>query len=157
RTPFASTVGSIHGAAQMDVIESGKIVEPLVPPAIASPMFWPRLLRRCHRADTSSVGMRNRFPRVMFRKGSFPSRSRGDFGQVVIFARRRLDPACSIGNPAEETAMKVHVRVLFVFVVATAVGFASTTQGLAQTDPLSSWNDGSAKQAIVEFVRMTTD
>ena len=53
--------------------------------------------------------------------------------------------------------MKVHVRVLFVFVVATAVGCASTTQVLAQIDPLASWNDGSAKKAIVEFVRMTTD
>jgi len=53
--------------------------------------------------------------------------------------------------------MKVHVRVLFAFVVATAVGFASSTQGLAQTDLLASWNDGSAKQAIVEFVRVTTD
>ena len=28
---------------------------------------------------------------------------------------------------------------------------------LAQTDPLASWNDGSAKQAIVDFVRATTD
>lgn len=27
----------------------------------------------------------------------------------------------------------------------------------AQTDPLPSWNDGPAKQAIVEFVRVTTD
>jgi hypothetical protein len=27
----------------------------------------------------------------------------------------------------------------------------------AQTDPLPSWNDGPAKQAIVEFVRATTD
>src|SRR5262245_51921430 len=27
----------------------------------------------------------------------------------------------------------------------------------AQTDPLPSWNDGSAKQAIVDFVRATTD
>ena len=30
-------------------------------------------------------------------------------------------------------------------------------QGHAQTDPLPSWNDGPAKQAIVEFVRVTTD
>jgi len=29
-------------------------------------------------------------------------------------------------------------------------------QPLAQTDPLPSWNDGSAKKAIVEFVRATT-
>src|SRR5262249_47701029 len=28
---------------------------------------------------------------------------------------------------------------------------------LAQTDPLPSWNDGPAKQAILEFVRVTTD
>jgi hypothetical protein len=62
-----------------------------------------------------------------------------------------------MGNNTEETAMKVHIRVLFVFVVATAVGFASSTQGVAQIDPLASWNDGPAKQAIVEFVRMTTD
>ena len=27
----------------------------------------------------------------------------------------------------------------------------------AQTDPLPSWNDGPTKQAIVEFVRVTTD
>jgi hypothetical protein len=32
-----------HGASQMDVAKNGKIVEPLVPPAIASLMFWPRL------------------------------------------------------------------------------------------------------------------
>ena len=31
------------------------------------------------------------------------------------------------------------------------------TQAQAQTDPLPSWNDGPAKQAIVEFVRATTD
>jgi phosphoserine phosphatase len=30
-------------------------------------------------------------------------------------------------------------------------------QALAQTDPLPSWNGGSAKQAIVNFVKMTTD
>lgn len=27
----------------------------------------------------------------------------------------------------------------------------------AQTDPLPSWNDGAAKQAIINFVRTTTD
>jgi len=53
--------------------------------------------------------------------------------------------------------MKVHVRILFVFVLATAVGLAPSTQSLAQTDPLASWNDGPAKQAILEFVRTTTD
>jgi phosphoglycolate phosphatase-like HAD superfamily hydrolase len=32
-----------------------------------------------------------------------------------------------------------------------------TTAALAQSDPLSSWNDGPAKQAIVRFVQETTD
>ena len=30
-------------------------------------------------------------------------------------------------------------------------------QSAAQSDPLPSWNDGPAKQAIVEFVQKTTD
>jgi hypothetical protein len=30
-------------------------------------------------------------------------------------------------------------------------------QAFAQTDPLPSWNDGPAKQAIVAFVQATTD
>jgi phosphoglycolate phosphatase-like HAD superfamily hydrolase len=38
-------------------------------------------------------------------------------------------------------------------VVAVVCG----TQALAQTDPLPSWNDGPAKQAIVEMVQATTD
>src|SRR5262249_11289242 len=31
------------------------------------------------------------------------------------------------------------------------------TTAYAQTDPLPSWNDGPAKQAIISFVRTTTD
>jgi hypothetical protein len=30
-------------------------------------------------------------------------------------------------------------------------------QAYAQTDPLPSWNDGPAKKAIIEFVKVTTD
>jgi hypothetical protein len=33
----------------------------------------------------------------------------------------------------------------------------STIAALAQSDPLLSWNDGLAKQAIVKFVQATTD
>ena len=33
---------------------------------------------------------------------------------------------------------------------------AASAQSFAQTDPLPSWNDGAAKQAIVEFVQATT-
>jgi len=43
--------------------------------------------------------------------------------------------------------MKLHVRFLVAFVLAAAVGFVLSTQALAQTDPLSAWNDGPAKQA----------
>jgi phosphoglycolate phosphatase-like HAD superfamily hydrolase len=42
---------------------------------------------------------------------------------------------------------------LVAFVLAAALG----TQALAQTDPLASWNDGPAKQAIGAFVKETTD
>jgi phosphoglycolate phosphatase-like HAD superfamily hydrolase len=49
--------------------------------------------------------------------------------------------------------MKSHVRFLLALVFAVACG----TQALAQTDPLPSWNDGAAKQAIVEMVQATTD
>ena len=51
--------------------------------------------------------------------------------------------------------MKVHVRIFFVFVVATAVGFASAQVSRRPIrSPVERWF---AKQAIVEFVRMTTD
>jgi len=48
--------------------------------------------------------------------------------------------------------MKSHVRSLLALVFAAASG----TQALAQTDPLPSWNDGAAKQAIIEMVQATT-
>jgi hypothetical protein len=41
--------------------------------------------------------------------------------------------------------------------LVAAASLACSTQGLAQTDPLPSWNDGAAKQAIVAFVKETTD
>ncbi len=41
---------------------------------------------------------------------------------------------------------------LFVLGALLAIG----TQAQAQTDPLPSWNDGAAKQAIVKFVQATT-
>jgi phosphoglycolate phosphatase-like HAD superfamily hydrolase len=53
--------------------------------------------------------------------------------------------------------MKSHVRVLLAFVLAAKVGLAPSPQAFAQTDPLASWNDGPAKEAIVEFVHATTD
>jgi phosphoglycolate phosphatase-like HAD superfamily hydrolase len=53
--------------------------------------------------------------------------------------------------------MKLHIRVLLVCVLVAAIGLPPATQALAQADPLASWNDGPAKQAIVEFVHATTD
>ena len=53
--------------------------------------------------------------------------------------------------------MKLHVCVFLGFGFAAAIGLASGTRAFAQTDPLSSWNDGPAKQAVVEFVHATTD
>jgi phosphoglycolate phosphatase-like HAD superfamily hydrolase len=52
----------------------------------------------------------------------------------------------------------VRDRALAWLALASLVACASTSEPLAsQVDPLASWNDGPAKQAIVEFVRVTTD
>jgi len=50
-----------------------------------------------------------------------------------------------------------YLRLPFVAALVAAASLAWSTQGLAQTDPLPSWNDGAAKQAIVTFVKETTD
>ena len=44
----------------------------------------------------------------------------------------------------------------FVRVLALGAVLALSSQARAQTDPLPSWNDGAAKQAIVAFVQATT-
>jgi phosphoserine phosphatase len=51
--------------------------------------------------------------------------------------------------------MKLVVRLRVFSIVLMAFAFAATVAG-AQ-DPLPSWNDGPAKQAIVQFVHDTTD
>jgi phosphoglycolate phosphatase-like HAD superfamily hydrolase len=48
-------------------------------------------------------------------------------------------------------------RILLRTALALVVGLALGTQTFAQTDPLPSWNDGAAKQAIISFVETTTD
>jgi phosphoglycolate phosphatase-like HAD superfamily hydrolase len=47
-------------------------------------------------------------------------------------------------------------RRFLAFVLGIAAGLSAATPGLAQTDPLPSWNDGAAKKAILEFVKATT-
>jgi phosphoglycolate phosphatase-like HAD superfamily hydrolase len=51
--------------------------------------------------------------------------------------------------------MRFHPRLLLALVVSAVV--AAPTPILAQSDPLPSWNDGGAKQAILDFVKATTD
>jgi len=46
--------------------------------------------------------------------------------------------------------------VLFIIWALAVLSLASATQARAQ-DPLPSWNDGAAKQAILDFVQATTD
>ncbi len=51
---------------------------------------------------------------------------------------------------------KSYIHLLFAAALAITAGLTLGTPALAQTDPLPSWNDGPAKQAIVEFVQTTT-
>lgn len=50
-------------------------------------------------------------------------------------------------------------RGLVASLAALAIAFAllAPTAASAQSDPLASWNDGPAKQAIVDLVKATTD
>jgi len=51
----------------------------------------------------------------------------------------------------------VRVRSIGVAAVALLCGIGVAAVARAQTDPLPSWNDGPAKQAILHFVQTTTD
>jgi hypothetical protein len=53
--------------------------------------------------------------------------------------------------------MRSHLRTTLASVLALAASLAFATRALAQTDPLPSWRSGATKQAIVAFVRATTD
>ena len=45
----------------------------------------------------------------------------------------------------------------WVGAIAVAYALLAPSTAIAQTDPLPSWDDGAAKQAIIEFVQATTD
>jgi hypothetical protein len=51
---------------------------------------------------------------------------------------------------------KVLRKIVVLCLMGTCASLTLTAPALAQ-DPLPSWNEGPAKQAIVEFVRATTD
>jgi phosphoglycolate phosphatase-like HAD superfamily hydrolase len=53
--------------------------------------------------------------------------------------------------------MKSRLRIFAAYVLALALGLAFGPLTIAGADPLSSWSDGPAKQAIVDFVQKTTD
>jgi phosphoglycolate phosphatase-like HAD superfamily hydrolase len=53
-------------------------------------------------------------------------------------------------------SVKWYVQILITG-VAIAAGFAFSARATQQSDPLPSWNDGVAKRAIIDFVRVTTD
>ncbi|MFL5254104.1 MAG: HAD family hydrolase [Rhodopila sp.] len=53
--------------------------------------------------------------------------------------------------------MELRRRQVATVVLAATAGFGLGTQARAQVDPLLSWNEGSAKDAILRFVRDTTD
>jgi hypothetical protein len=53
--------------------------------------------------------------------------------------------------------MKTRIVKLVLFAVVTIANLAVCAVSRAAVDPLPSWNDGAAKQAIVDFVRAATD
>src|SRR5271154_3696980 len=53
--------------------------------------------------------------------------------------------------------MEFDRREFAAFVLGTAASFSIVGPASAQSDPLPSWNDGPAKEAIVKFVHATTD
>jgi phosphoglycolate phosphatase-like HAD superfamily hydrolase len=53
--------------------------------------------------------------------------------------------------------MDLHRRRFVALVMGAAASASMTRAALGQDDPLSSWSDGAAKKAILDFVRVTTD
>jgi hypothetical protein len=53
--------------------------------------------------------------------------------------------------------MELHRRDFATLVLGAAAGLSAAGTASAQTDPLPSWNDGPAKEAILKFVRATAD
>jgi hypothetical protein len=52
---------------------------------------------------------------------------------------------------------EIAAPLFMAFAFAFAASLAFSSWGLLQSDPLPSWNDGRAKQAIVEFLQTTND
>jgi phosphoglycolate phosphatase-like HAD superfamily hydrolase len=54
------------------------------------------------------------------------------------------------------SAASIRQRTIFALLFSVGIVFSSYTGVLAQTDPLSSWNDSAVKSAIVDFVGRVT-
>jgi phosphoserine phosphatase len=52
--------------------------------------------------------------------------------------------------------VRLCLRLYLASVLTLTLGLAWAASARAQSDPLPSWNDGAAKQAIIEFVQATT-
>jgi hypothetical protein len=73
-----------------------------------------------------------------------------DFGFVSRKDAKRAKEEGERTISIKRTMINIMIRVGFLFLLLFA-------QAYAQTDPLPSWNDGPAKNAIVEFVKSTTE
>jgi len=60
-------------------------------------------------------------------------------------------------SDAKGTPMRIRRHIALVSVLASAASLTFGPGALAGADPLPSWNDGPTRQAIVEFVKTTTD
>ena len=75
-----------------------------------------------------------------------------------LMGRSRSAAGCSRPFPNsansffKSAVIKSSLNLCFTFALSLVA-----TQSLAQSDPLPSWNDGSTKQAILRFVKTTTD
>ena len=76
---------------------------------------------------------------------------RGEVNQTNQTRKTITNPQKSKPNKPMETT---HKKNLITVALACMVVFIATKAQAA--DPLASWNDGPAKQAIVEFVKATT-
>lgn len=52
--------------------------------------------------------------------------------------------------------MRIHYRTVLVLLGVLVAGFSGGPRAAAQYEPLASWNDGRARQAVIEFVESVT-
>lgn len=76
----------------------------------------------------------------------------GGGGKSAFANLHSMEKAMSTKSPFSWVSRQAIFSALAIFAVLFFCSYAQ-----AQTDPLPSWNDGPAKQAIVELVKATTD